>query len=244
MKLLRSILWAAVLFACTIANEGLAEAGCELVGRGFSYAVIRDGEGDKLVYRLSSTKSRWTLERLDFHASAGFSCGDCRSDALVRGMMWIGAAEASRETPDMAELQHELDTNPKWSLPQIGFKTGKLLGPLRGARLDGLTGWRYAFEAFQENDANTHNVVVVSVDDGCGALWLRLETSPSQNPHMMNTINDLLSALKISKTNLSDDPDPELREHYAERPVEPPQPLPYPWPMTDEQFQEWLRTME
>jgi hypothetical protein len=180
MKLLRSILWAAVLFACTIAGEGLAEAGCELVGRGFSYAVIRDGGGDKLVYRLSSTKSRWTLERLDFHASAGFFCGDCRSDALVRGMMWIGAAEASRQTPDMAELQQELDTNPKWSLPQIGFKTGKLLGQPREVRLDGFAGWRYAFSAFQENGVNSHDVVVVSANDRCGAISLRIETSPSQ----------------------------------------------------------------
>jgi hypothetical protein len=67
---------------------------------------------------------------------------------------------------------------------------------------------------------------------------------PIADPQITDAINDLLSALKISKTNLSDDPDRELRERFAERPVEPSQPRPYPWPMTDEQFQEWLRTTE
>jgi hypothetical protein len=180
---------------------------------------------------------------MEFHASAGFYCEDCRPDAVVRGMIWIGAAEASREKPDMAELQRELDAPRLVPLPQIPFKTGKLLRPPREIRLGGFKGWGHAFAAFQDNDENTHNVVVISVDDGCGDISLRIETSPSQNSQVMDAIRDLLSALKISKTDLSDDPDPELRERYAEHPVERPR-LPYPWPMTDEQFQEWLRTME
>jgi hypothetical protein len=124
----------------------------------------------------------------------------------VRGLIWVGAARAPCEKPDVAALQRELDVRRIIPWPQTGFETAKLLGQPQEVRLDDFAGWRYAFSAFQENGVNSHDVVVVSANDGCGAISLRIETSPSQNPQMMDAINDLLSALMISKSNLSDEP--------------------------------------
>jgi hypothetical protein len=91
MKLLRSILWAAALFACAMASEGFAD-GCKWAGGGFGYGVVRDTGGDKLVYRVSSAKSRWKLESLGWHASATITCEDCGPGSIVRGLIWVVAA--------------------------------------------------------------------------------------------------------------------------------------------------------
>ena len=70
------------------------------------------------------------------------------------------------------------------------------------------------------NNTVTHDVIELAVSDGCGAVSLRIETTPGSDDDPMKNVRELLAALDISKVRAEDIEDQSMLE-WSTRPKRP-----------------------
>lgn len=174
----------------------------------FPFAVVRDGEGNQIMYKAASSNPKWKLAPMGHIPALTVECADCSSDQNIHGFIAITALETPLEKPDIAALRDSANPHSRSAFWRFAlFDSAGLYGEPRPIQLGGLTGWQLRSLSTRTLDKVTtekHDIVQVAVTDGCGAVHVQIESSPSGRDEPFPDVIDLISAIQITKTVVSD----------------------------------------